>query len=81
VDRDIPKKETGYPDANQFNWINRGFPAYGFWIRNAKNIKFENVHVKPSISNSKRPCIKLAENTEDIFMDGVMVKEELLKCD
>jgi hypothetical protein len=81
VDREIPKKETGYPDANQFNWINRGFPAYGFWIRNAKNIKFENVHVKPSISNSKRPCIKLAENTEDIFMDGVMVKEELLKCD
>jgi polygalacturonase len=81
VDRKIREMEDGYPDANQFNWLGLGFPAYGFWIRNAKDIKFENIRISPSISNSKRPCIQLAENTHNITIDGTLVDGQRFRCD
>lgn len=81
VKRKIKTKEDGYPDANQFNWVGLGFPAYGFWIRNAHDIRFEQVQVIPSIPNSKRPCIRLAENTRNISIDGIEVKDEWMRCE
>jgi len=81
VTRKIKKLEDGYPDANQFNWLGRGFPASGFWIRNARDIRFENVRVTPTGRKSKRPCIRLAENTLGIIVDGQAVQGQWLKCE
>jgi len=37
--RDIPEKEKKYPESKMFGTL----PAYGFFVRHAKNIKFHNV--------------------------------------
>jgi len=37
--RNIPEKEKKYPEAMMFGTL----PAYGFFVRHAKNIKFHNV--------------------------------------
>lgn len=81
VKRRIKKLEDGYPDANQFNWLGRGFPASGFWIRNARDIRFEQVRIAPIGKRSKRPCIRLAENTERITVDGHAVDREWMTCE
>lgn len=37
--RDIPENERGYPEYNMFGTL----PAYGFYVRHAKNVKFHNI--------------------------------------
>lgn len=39
----IPEQEKEYPECNRFRNIN----AYGVFVRHAKNIKLENIYVKP----------------------------------
>lgn len=42
--RPVPEKADAYPESNMFD--NRMLPAYGFYLRHADNVKFENVRVK-----------------------------------
>ena len=40
----VPEKEDGYPDPYMFS--GRMLPAYGFYVRHADDVTFENVNVK-----------------------------------
>ncbi|MBQ2628538.1 MAG: hypothetical protein IJG13_02565, partial [Kiritimatiellae bacterium] len=41
--RPVPEKADAYPESNMFD--NRMLPAYGFYLRHADNVRFENVRV------------------------------------
>lgn len=47
----VVEDEAGYPDAHQFS--REGLPSYGFYIRHAKNILFDNVKTTP-VKSDKR---------------------------
>jgi hypothetical protein len=63
----VLEKEKGYPDAYQFSAA--GLPAYGFYLRHARNILFENVRV-----TLKNPDARLAfvggGNLKNISVNG-----------
>ena len=39
----VPEKVNSYPESNMFD--NRILPAYGFYVRHADNVRFENVRI------------------------------------
>ena len=39
----VPEKENGYPENRMFN--GQALPAYGFYVRHADNVRFENVEL------------------------------------
>ncbi|MFH0895082.1 MAG: glycosyl hydrolase family 28-related protein [Bacteroidota bacterium] len=49
----VPEKENAYPDPQEFGKI----PAYGFFIRHAKNITMTNVELKLENEDSRPPFI------------------------
>ena len=51
--RDVPEVEGGYPEALMFGHI---LPAYGFYVRHARDVKFENVHVTTA-ADDPRPAV------------------------
>ena len=51
-ERVIPEEEKAYPEFNMFGQL----PAYGFYIRHAENIRFDNVLLKTS-QPDERPAI------------------------
>jgi hypothetical protein len=52
----VPEKENAYPDPQEFGKI----PAYGFFIRHAKNITLSNIELK--LENADfRPAIILED--------------------
>lgn len=63
----VRENERGYPDAHQFS--RKGLPAYGFWIRHARNIYFYNTKVTPANPDA-RPQFGTGGNMEQIFLDG-----------
>ncbi len=50
--QDVKENEKGYPDAHSFS--RAGLPAYGFFIRHAKNITLDNINITP-IEKDYRP--------------------------
>lgn len=65
---EVPEKETNYPEPSMFGRI----PAYGFYVRHARNIEFSNVEV--SYKNSEaRPAYVLDDvKTADFY--GIRAK-------
>jgi polygalacturonase len=63
----IHENEKGYPDAHQFA-VN-GLPAYGFYLRHARNVFFEDIIVEPAEPDA-RPLFASGGNLEGIFLDG-----------
>ncbi|MDR1454521.1 MAG: glycoside hydrolase [Tannerella sp.] len=59
----IPEMPQSYPEFSQF----RELPAWGFWVRHARNITFENVTLTAA-GRDYRPAIVLQE------ADGVTLK-------
>ena len=49
----VPENEKGYPDPTNFGAI----PAYGFYIRHAKNIEMSNVELKLENEDFRPPFI------------------------
>jgi hypothetical protein len=49
----VPEKENAYPDPQEFGKI----PAYGFFIRHAKNITMTNIELKLENEDSRPPFI------------------------
>ena len=41
ITRPVPEKEKAYPDCTMFD--RHDLPAWGFYVRHAKNVRFENV--------------------------------------
>ncbi len=53
---EVPEYEDKYPEPQKFGII----PAYGFFIRHARNIQLNNVEVN-SIGNQERPAMMLTD--------------------
>lgn len=64
--RTVPENESGYPENRMFGWST---PAYGFYIRHAKNISLDKIHLSLKHAD-QRPAIWL-EDTEQIKMRSV----------
>jgi hypothetical protein len=65
----IPEMPRAYPEFSQF----RELPAWGFWVRHAKNITFENVTLTAQQSDY-RPAIVVQE-AEGITLSNVIFNE------
>lgn len=51
----VPEADGSYPDSFMFGKI--PLPAYGFYVRHADRVKFENVTVTPRSSDARRPFV------------------------
>ncbi len=63
----VTEDEGGYPDAHQFS--RSGLPAYGFYIRHAKNIQLENATISPK-TEDQRPVFKSGGDIENVLING-----------
>ncbi len=76
--KEIPERETGYPSGRLFGRI----PAYGFFIRHAKNVALNNVFLRFD-KEEHRPAI-LCDDVEqleikDLKAEGTMQTPELIR--
>lgn len=69
--RTVPEK-VGYPDAQDFR--RDGLPAFGFYIRHAKDIYLENVKVSPDTEDG-RPAFKSGGNLINVVVNGAFLEE------
>ena len=67
----LPENITNYPEANMFG---PAVPAYGFWLRHAEDISFENIRIIP-LKPDARPQIAASENTTNILFHGRSLPE------
>ena len=51
----IPEKDGAYPEAFMFD--RKPLPAYGFYVRHADRVKFENVTVTPRSPDAREPFV------------------------
>lgn len=58
-DAPMPEKPTSYPENRMFDW--RPLPAYGFYVRHADDITFENVKVRTA-----KPDVRPAYVEDDV---------------
>ncbi len=63
--RKIPEKEQDYPKGSMFGTL----PAYGFYLRHAKNITLENIQLK-FLREDKRPAL-IADDVEQLEITGL----------
>ena len=70
---EIPEMETAYPEFSQFKEL----PAWGFFIKNAKNISFENVQLTAR-SKDYRPAIVM-DNVDGHSFKNLQIKEAGVK--
>jgi hypothetical protein len=64
----VVEDEGGYPDAHQFSVDN--LPAYGFFVRYAKNVRFENVNIAPVLPDG-RPVFMADKDVENAVLNGL----------
>lgn len=77
TERSVPET-VSYPDAQDFRAD--GLPAYGFYIRYAKNVVLENVKITPN-EQDFRPEYKSGGNITNVLVNGTLlesVKQPLL---
>ena len=55
AEAEVPEMETAYPDAHMFN--HAALPAYGFYIRHADNVKFENVSLRTESPDARKAYV------------------------
>lgn len=65
--RTVPEKEKSYPEYDMFGDL----PAYGFYIRHARNIRFSDVQLVTK-NDDLRPSLYL-DGVEDSEFDGLKV--------
>ena len=73
INRELPEKEDGYPDAQGFN--RDGLPSHGFYVRHAKNIQFKNVRNTTKIPYA-RPEFLCGKNCTSVLVDGLDISSE-----
>jgi len=75
VNQPVAEDEKGYPDAQEFS--REGLPAYGFYIRHAKNILLENVKITPE-KEDLRPAFKSGGDIENVIINGSVLESLIL---
>ncbi len=61
----VPEKEAAYPDPQEFGKI----PAYGFYIRHAKNISLSDIEIKLENNDPRPPFI--LEDVKGVWFNNV----------
>ncbi len=64
----VAEDEKGYPDAHQFS--QSGLPSFGFFLRHAQRIRFNQVRVTPTVADA-RPSMQVGSNVAEITLDGI----------
>jgi polygalacturonase len=72
----VTENEYGYPDAHQFSVS--GLPAFGFYVRHAKDIVFDNVKITPS-NKDERPGFISGGNVQNVSINGKGIEEQTIK--
>lgn len=62
----IPEQVSTYPESSSFG---AQLPAYGFWVRHARNVQFIDVSVTPQVPDA-RPPFASGGDTENLTVDG-----------
>ncbi len=71
INQPVEEKENGYPDAQEFS--REGLPAYGFYIRHAKNITLKDVTITPDTID-QRPKFKSGGDIENVVINGKLLE-------
>ena len=71
--REPPENERGYPEHNMFGTL----PAYGFYCRHAKNLRFRDVEVSAD-NRDERPALA-CEDVEVLELEGCRLEPMRLK--
>ena len=66
ADAIVHENEKGYPDAHQF--AVKGLPSYGFYLRHARRILFDDIIVTPDAPDA-RPLFASGGNIGDVLLD------------
>lgn len=53
--RSVPERETAYPDAHMFD--RQSLPAYGFYVRHADDVTFENVTLRLAAPDARERLV------------------------
>lgn len=53
--RPVPELETAYPDAHMFG--HKALPAYGFYVRHADGVVFDNVRLRLASPDVREPIV------------------------
>jgi polygalacturonase len=61
----VPEKESAYPDPQEFGKI----PAYGFYLRHAKNVEMTNIELKLENEDFRPPFI--LEDVKGVYFNNV----------
>lgn len=69
--QNVLEKEGGYPDAQGFS--RTGLPSYGFFLRHAKNLIFDNVSVTP-VKADERPEIYNGGDVTNVRYNNLFIK-------
>jgi polygalacturonase len=69
----IAEKEAAYPEAAMFG---PQLPAYGFWVRHARNVQFSDVLVTSQTPDT-RPPFASGGDTENITADGKQLLDSI----
>jgi hypothetical protein len=64
--RDIPENEPNYPNGRIFGVL----PSYGFYIRHARNITLQDLHLR-FLEEDERPAV-ICEDVCSLTIDGLM---------
>ena len=64
--REVPEIVDAYPDAFSFG---QTVPAYGFWIRHADRVLFDDVQIK-TVTPDVRPPFLQGVDTTSILING-----------
>jgi polygalacturonase len=67
----IPEDIADYPDSNMFG---ESSPAYGFWLRHAERISFENVRIDPQ-RRDERPEFFAGDDTKGVQLNGSPISD------
>ena len=67
IEREVPEKETAYPEYGMFGLL----PAYGFYVRHANNLRFENFELEYK-NTDHRPAFKFedVQNLDLVDVEG-----------
>ncbi|MGN0847533.1 MAG: prolyl oligopeptidase family serine peptidase [Kiritimatiellia bacterium] len=65
--KEVPEKEKAYPECHMFN--RQALPAYGFYIRYADDVRFENVRLDYAAKTEVRPAFHL-DDASNITWDA-----------
>ena len=73
LEGNIPEKVSGYPENRMFGSV---LPAYGFYVRRAQNLTFDNVQIAYYGADETRPAFFLDQSNDVRIMNCIWQKSK-----